>query len=682
MAEDKNGVEILAPAGNLDMLKAAVYAGASAVYLGYAGFNARKTASGFCGETLKAAVSFCRGFGVKVYVALNTVVFSSELSRLAEAASDIAQSGADAVILQDLAAAEIIRKTAPELALHGSTQMAVYSLSGALKLAEMGFKRVILARELSRGEIEFIIKNCGIETEIFIHGALCMGVSGQCYLSAFLGGRSGNRGECAGPCRLPFTVCSKQGEANEKGFHLSLKDLSIINNIKDIASIGVSSVKIEGRLRSEEYVAAAVNACRMSLCGKPYDEQLLREVFSRSGFTNAYYENRRGKDMFGVRAPEDSVLTKKAQPKLREIYRRPVQSVGVDMEFKIAEDKIALSVSDGQYTARLEKALDMPPAENEAYPQSVRASLEKTGGTPFFARKITLDLTARRFAPLGEINAMRKTALEELLEKREKIPPVQIYPYALPKIEKRQSGIKSCSVRAEKAENLPDDISRFKYIYLPLSEDENLADEYKEKAVLELPRCVFGDDTFLIDRVKKACGRGFTAFQAQNISHFYILQKCGVKNIHAGFTMNVLNDLSARALRDMGAVNITVSPESSLENAAFITGETSLIAYGHLPLMVTRACPRHNIAGCGGCPKQGEMIDRKQKRFKFVCGGGIRTIYNPVALYMGERVGEMPCDNAVLYFTTETKQQANAVCDLFFGKKPLGDEFTRGLYYK
>ena len=309
-------IEILAPVGSEEMLRAAVFSGADAVYLGFSGFNARTGAGNFDADSLQEAVRFCHARGVAVHVALNTTVYGTELPALEQAIRAVAASGADAVICQDLAVATLIGKIAPQLPRHGSTQMSVHTLQGALELKELGFTRVVLARELSLPEVEHITKHCGIETECFVHGALCMCVSGQCYMSAFLGGRSGNRGSCAGPCRLPFAA-DGSGAA-----HLSLKDLCAVGSLPALDEAGVASVKIEGRLRGPEYVAAAVNACHKSLAGEAFDKQQPQDVFSRSGFTNGYIEGKISGAMFGVRTPEDTAASKAAMPAIRELLNR------------------------------------------------------------------------------------------------------------------------------------------------------------------------------------------------------------------------------------------------------------------------------------------------------------------------------------------------------------------------
>ena len=272
--------EILAPAGNIQMLSAAVLSGADAVYLGLTGFNARRTAGNFTPEELRRAVSFCHARGVRVHVTLNTLVFAGELAGLADAVRAVAEAGADAVIADDLAVAVMVKQIAPGLALHGSTQMSIHTPEGARQLAQMGYDRVILARELSLAEIRAIAEASPIEVEVFIHGAQCMAVSGQCMMSAFLGGRSGNRGACAGPCRLPFdaTPNLRPGQPGQ-ACHLSLKDMDLIPHLQALAEAGVVSCKIEGRLRTPEYAAVAVAACRAARAGGPYDEALVRDIF-------------------------------------------------------------------------------------------------------------------------------------------------------------------------------------------------------------------------------------------------------------------------------------------------------------------------------------------------------------------------------------------------------------------
>lgn len=294
--------EILAPAGSMESLTAAVRCGADAVYIGAKRYSARASAQNFDKQELEKAVYYCHARGVKVYLALNTLLTDDEMDDAAETVKEACSLPVDAVIVQDIGLASFIRSACPSLRLHGSTQMSIHTPQGAKELYRQGFSRVVLARELSKEEIAEIAESCPIELEVFVHGALCMSVSGQCYFSSLLGGRSGNRGQCAQPCRLPFSV---QGGT---GHDLSLKDLSLLHHLGGLRGLGVHSFKIEGRMKRPEYVAASVAAAKkaVSLGFLPYeDSKLLEQVFSRSGFTDGYYGEQLGRKMFGTRTKED-----------------------------------------------------------------------------------------------------------------------------------------------------------------------------------------------------------------------------------------------------------------------------------------------------------------------------------------------------------------------------------------
>ena len=409
-------IEILAPVGSEEMLRAAVFSGADAVYLGFSGFNARTGAGNFDADSLQEAVRFCHARGVAVHVALNTTVYGTELPALEQAIRAVAASGADAVICQDLAVATLIGKIAPQLPRHGSTQMSVHTLQGALELKELGFTRVVLARELSLPEVEHITKHCGIETECFIHGALCMSVSGQCYMSAFLGGRSGNRGSCAGPCRLPFEANALPEGKPGRLHHLSLKDNSAIDKLDKLQALGVASAKIEGRLRTPEYVAAAVSACLAGREGRAYDRDLLKNAFSRSGFTSGYLDGKIDGTMFGVRSEADAELTKKTLPMLRELYRRERSRVPVQMKLEIEEggEKLTVTDADGNKAFAYGDAEPQPARTDPT--ESLNRSLTKTGGTPFTAEKITVEMDGGPwFIPGSAVNELRREALGDIV---------------------------------------------------------------------------------------------------------------------------------------------------------------------------------------------------------------------------------------------------------------------------
>ena len=453
-------IEILAPVGSEEMLHAAVFSGADAVYLGFSGFNARTGAGNFDADSLKEAVRFCHARGVKVHVALNTTVYGGELASLCDAIRAVAASGADAVICQDLAVATLIGKIAPQLPRHGSTQMSVHTLQGALELKELGFTRVVLARELSLPEVEHITKHCGIETECFVHGALCMCVSGQCYMSAFLGGRSGNRGSCAGPCRLPFEANPLPEGKPGRLHHLSLKDNSVIDKLDRMQAVGVASAKIEGRLRTPEYVAAAVSACLAGREGRAYDRDLLKNAFSRSGFTSGYLDGKIDGTMFGVRSEADAELTKKTLPALRELYRRERSRVPVQFRLEIEEggEKLTVTDADGNKAFAYGDAEPQPARTDPT--ESLQRSLSKTGGTPFAVEKIDVEMDGGPwFVPGSAVNELRREALGDIVLPEDQ--PGVAYVFALEPAaelicqELRQAGHTDLTAEMQPLETLP-----------------------------------------------------------------------------------------------------------------------------------------------------------------------------------------------------------------------------------
>ncbi|MCI6084124.1 U32 family peptidase, partial [bacterium] len=469
--------EILAPAGNAEMLRAAVFAGADAVYLGLDGYNARRSAGNFTPQALREAVCFCHARGVAVHVTLNTLVYGDELEGLAGAVRAIAGAGADAVILDDLAAAALVRAIAPDLRLHGSTQMSIHTPEGAKMLAKLGYSRAILARELSLAEIRDIVRQSPIECEVFIHGAMCMSMSGQCMMSAFLGGRSGNRGDCAGPCRLPFDAGGnlRPGQPGT-ACHLSLKDMDLIPHMAELQAAGVASVKIEGRLRTPEYAAAAVAACRAAREGRPYDEALVRDIFSRSGFSDGYLTGRSGKAMFGVRTEADAAATRAATPKARELFRRELQRVPVwyTVSGGVEDGGIKLTAADADGRKISVYSADEPqPAQKDPMPGIERA-LGKTGGTPFLMAGLTAEAGegGLGFLPGSAWNEMRREALDKLLEKRSAPTPHVVQPFTVPTYPAHTVGqLPALAARFANAAQCPADaVDKLKYLIFPLAE--------------------------------------------------------------------------------------------------------------------------------------------------------------------------------------------------------------------
>ena len=685
-------IEILAPVGNEEMLRAAVFSGADAVYLGFSGFNARTSANNFNADTLKDAVAFCHARGVAVHVALNTTVYGGELPALEQAIRAVAASGADAVICQDLAVATLIGKIAPQLPRHGSTQMSVHSLQGALELKELGFTRVVLARELSMPEVEHITKHCGIETECFVHGALCMCVSGQCYMSAFLGGRSGNRGSCAGPCRLPFEANALPEGKPGRLHHLSLKDNSVIDKLDKLQALGVASAKIEGRLRTPEYVAAAVSACLAGREGRAYDRDLLKNAFSRSGFTSGYLDGKIDGTMFGVRSEADAEQTKKTLPMLRELYRRERSRVPVKMKLEIEEggEKLTVTDADGSKAFAYGDAEPQPARTDPT--ESLHRSLAKTGGTPFAVedQDITVEMDGGPwFIPGGAVNELRREALDALLKKREVLRPWPTTEEHVPALPLRTlPPHRTLRARFESWEQVPERaLDGIEYLILPIAQADRVPREWRAKTLLELPRVMFGkleEDT--ARRIAATQDSGFAGYEVSNIAH---LRLCRGLPMSGSFGLNITNQLAAQFYADNGLDSMLILPEVKDSDISTIAPThngrpvpTGVLVYGHMPLMVTRACPLQNIHDCAHCDKTGVLTDRKAKKFPVRCGLGVRTIYNPVPIYMGDKPGALTVDYGVAYFTLESREEAAKILEMIRTHAPFEGDFTRGLYFK
>ena len=465
--------EILAPVGGPEQLLAAVRCGADAVYFGLSGFNARRNAENFGGDDLRQRIEYCHERGVRVHITVNTLVLDSELSEMRKTVDAACAAGADALIVQDLAVASYAKKHWPQVELHASTQMAVHNAEGVKMAQSLGFKRIVLARELSLPEIRDIYDNTGADLEVFVHGAHCMSVSGLCYLSSMIGGRSGNRGLCAQPCRLDCSVC---GRAHA----LSLKDLSYVQHIEELADAGVKSLKIEGRMKRAEYVAASVTACREAIEGKRPDMETLKAVFSRSGFTDGYLTGKRDVSMFGYRTKEDVVAAEDVLADLAKLYEKEPQTVPADILLYVQEgepSQLSVSCKSSMGEDISVTVLGAVPQTAKTLPiteEYARRSLSKTGGTPYYLNDLTLCAGDGLMLPSSALNELRRRALEELGKARiaafetcaAKIPgkdPKR--PYAAP----RSSGwIPTPIARFESAEQLFEGCP--KTVVLPLSE--------------------------------------------------------------------------------------------------------------------------------------------------------------------------------------------------------------------
>ena len=672
-------IEILAPVGGRQQLIAAVRSGADAVYLGTKAFNARRNAENFEGESLKEAVEYCHGRGVSVHVTVNTLVKDSELPLVYKEIEMLANCGIDAVIVQDLAVAELFHRHCPSMPLHASTQMAIHNLEGVLAAEELGFSRVVLARELTIEEIRKICLGSTIEIETFVHGALCMSISGQCYISSILGERSGNRGLCAQPCRLDF-------KSGGREYALSLKDMNHISHIGELMDAGVCSLKIEGRMKRPEYVAAAVLACREAISCHTADLTNLQAVFSRSGFTDGYIKGKRDLDMFGHRTREDVEASKTVLGKIASDYRNELSRVPVDMKLMIKEnEKSGLEVTDGNFIITVQG--DMPEeskTKGSNYELALR-SLAKTGGTPFTLKTLTADLDEALMLSPGKLNAMRKEALTQLLEARSKIIPKEVLgPFVQPRAKKHDQATK-LRVRLENKSQLFDGIDQADKIYLPLKEiDVSLIDKFGEKLICELPRLVFPMQEERLenslDELKKL---GVKHICAGNIGTVRLARRMGFM-VYGGFDLNILNSISLMKYESLGLQDTHLSYEIRLSDAAALSGEIErgIIGYGYLPLMIFRNCPAKGKNGCRDCTGRAEITDRTGARFKIICGNrDYSTLHNHIPLYLADK-NVQAADFITLYFTVEDRQECKNIWESYLRGEPFNGEFTRGLYFR
>ena len=408
-------MELLSPAGHWEAMAAAVQNGAGAVYLGCGDLNARRGAKNFTPQELPAAVQYCHLRGVRLYLTLNTLPSDRELDSARDMLLLSSRCGVDGVIVQDWGLAALARSVTPDLPLHGSTQMTVHSLAGVERAAALGMGCVVLGRELSGEDVRHICRQSPIAIEVFAHGALCMCWSGQCAMSALIGSRSGNRGLCAQPCRLPYRF-----DSGKTGHPLSLKDACLASHLAELENMGVSILKLEGRMKRPEYVAVVtgIYAALLRERRPPTREELrqLELAFSREGFTDGYWQGRPGPDMFGVRpesAPDPGDLFRSAKA---AYDRGDLRTVPVSMEAQITAGQPArLTVRDsGGRSASAEGPVPERARTRPLEPEDLKARLAKTGGTVYRPSDISLTLDQGLSLPASGVNALRRTALEEL----------------------------------------------------------------------------------------------------------------------------------------------------------------------------------------------------------------------------------------------------------------------------
>ncbi|MDD6727744.1 MAG: U32 family peptidase [Eubacteriales bacterium] len=657
--------EILAPAGSPESLVAGVRSGADAVYLGGKLFNARRNAGNFDDEELKKAVEYCHQRGVKVYLTLNILISDEELSLAYQQVKAALEAGVDAFIVQDIGTAKIIREHFPSARLHGSTQMSIMSPSGVKYAEESGFSRVVLPREMTLDEIKEIKESSNIELELFVHGALCMSVSGQCYLSSMIGSRSGNRGLCAQPCRLPFTA------GGEKTHALSLKDLSLIKDLPLLE--GITSLKIEGRMKRPEYVSAAVTAVKKAIngCYTSADEFTLRSVFSRSGFTDGYLLDKRGSQMFGTRQKEDVVSAQNVLKEISHNYDNENPLVPMDIAFECRENQpCTLTATALGKTVTVtgdvpEKAINKPMTAD-----SLAQRLSKLGGTQFFADNVSVSLDEGLIVPVSKINELRRRAVEMLnvTENAEVVSkPLSII------LPEEKSSTPYATAVFSSPEQIPDR-HPFKRIFIPLN--SSAEDFVDNRAGAVLPRGMFGCEKEIAKKLEKLKKIGVRKILCPNIGGYQLAKDMGFE-VYGDFGLNIFNSESANLISSP-----ILSFELTLEQANRINADdTGIIAYGKVPLMLTRNCPVKNDIGCYECNKNGRLTDRKGYEFPVVCSDyPCVELLNCVPVYMLDRLDEIKTDFIHFYFSTESRRDVEKVIEFYEkGSKP-DFKYTRGLY--
>ena len=658
--------ELLAPAGDLECLFAAVAAGADAVYVGGEHFGARAYAKNFNIEELSRAVNYCHLFGVRLYVTVNVLIYDKEMRELLEYVGELYRIGVDAIIIADVGAISAIRESFPDLELHASTQMSVHNLPGAEAAVALGCSRVVPARELSLENISYIVDNSAAEVEVFLHGALCVSYSGQCLFSSLVGGRSGNRGECAQPCRLPY---------NNGRYLLSLKDLSLAGHIPSLINSGVASLKIEGRMKSPAYVYTVTGIYRRLLderrAATKEERELLASAFSRGGFTDGYYVGTPKGAMTGIRSESDKELSRAVSAAKIEMKRRRVFA---EVKLKLG-DPASMRIFDGR---REVTALGDEPrvAENSPLTEnSVKERLSKMGNTYLLLDRedITLWLDENINLSPGSLNALRREAArlfessEGQRKKREITIPTRKTRVGCDEFYTAQFLSESAYLSALAKGG--GELSRFDRIFIPAFSADS---SFLSGAGAYIPPVVTDSEMDEVrKRLEKLRSLGVGSVLVGNIGHISLAGELGFE-IFGDYRLNVMNSLSHEVYRSLGVARTLVSPELTLPQARDIGGGVTV--YGRIPLMLTERCFITENFGCRGCGSAA-LVDRKGEKFPMMREYSHRNlILNSAITYIGDRAEELEKYRIFerhFIFTNESGEEALAAIAAYFAKEPL-----------
>ena len=689
-------MELLAPAGSMEALRAAVCNGADAVYLGADTFNARINARNFSAADLQEAVVYCHVRGVKVHLTLNTLVLDREMPRAAELIRLAASCGVDAFIVQDLGVVSLCRQLAPDVPIHASTQMSIHSLEGVMEAAALGCSRVVLARELPAEEIAHICKKSPVEIEVFVHGALCMCYSGQCYLSSVIGRRSGNRGQCAQPCRLPYGY----GRFESTRYPLSLKDNCLVGELDELRRMGVASIKIEGRMKRPEYVAIVTRAYRTVLNGgklMPSDLQELETAFSRQGFTDGYFRGQTGSDMFGRRQEGEDTADLLASARATYEQGEP-QRIGVRFYAMIRRGEPAqLAVEDPDGNLCRTRG---PVPEQAVYrsltPQDLEQQLKKTGGTPYLCTAVRSSLDPDLMLPASAINAMRRDVIAELTAKRGRAAPARLNAYDEPPRYDGIAGEPQLTIAVRTAGQITSRMLSMKptVLYVPLSELVEHP-ELRQRVGVEtqlaaiLPRVIWSGELVPVARqLRTVYEMGVRQVLAGNLGQLHIARAAGFA-VRGDFGLNIVNSRAMRYLREQGLDSQLLSFELTLPQIRDISKAVpaELLIYGRLPLMLMENCVMKNRTGICACQTGTvRLVDRVGEEFPVVKDPGTcrNVLLNGKKLYLLDKkdaLRGMGLWALRLQFTTENPGEIDKVLMDYQGRAVFdAGSYTRGLY--
>ena len=691
-------MEILSPAGGPEALRAAVCAGADAVYLGFGQFNARRGARNFTQDELASAVSYCHLRGVRVYLTLNTLCSDREMAQAVDCAAQASRMGVDAALVQDMGLVRALRQAVPDLPLHASTQMSLHSLGGVKAAAELGMTRAVLARELSREDIAYICEKSPIEIEVFVHGALCMCYSGQCFMSSVIGGRSGNRGMCAQPCRLPYGW----GDELVNGYPLSLKDMSLAGHLRELQEMGVASAKIEGRMKRPEYVyiVTKVYADALREGREPTAEELrrLEQAFSRQGFTDGYYTGRKGPDMFGVR--EESKPPRELFAQARAAYEKGEGRLAPVKFYAMvrAGEPIQVGVEDAEgRVATAAGRVPEPARKRPTTQEEVEAQLGKTGGTPYEAVGMRTLVEPGLAVPLSALNGLRRQVLDELTRLRTALPQRRHGEYKMGARYENYRGEPDVYVSLRRVEQMTFEVVKQRPALITLPVEEIAAHPGEVKATMGrgvpvaavLPRVCFDRELPALREQLAACKEiGVTDAYVGNLGLAALCRELGF-NLRGDFGLQVFNSQGVKEYKRLGFQSLTASFELKLAQIRdlFKAVDTEMIAYGRLPLMITENCAIKNQSGKCVCSNVNLLTDRKGVRFPVERAYGCRNeILNANKVFLADKAQDWKKAGlrAVrLLFTTENGVECAQVLEAYRGTgayKP--NNFTRGLYYR